>query len=173
MTPFGAILMDPPWLECGGGKIKRGADRHYPIMSTPEILSTVKECPLWAPAANAHLWLWVTNNKLIDGLWLMEALGFRYVTNLIWVKDRFGLGYYLRGQHELCLLGVRGRTGRASRTFSTVIHAKRREHSRKPDEIYGIIEGVSPGPYAEIFSRTSRAGWTAWGNDAGRFEEDK
>lgn len=169
MTPFGATLMDPPWLERGGGKIKRGADRHYPIMSTQEILVTIQQCPLWAPADDAHLWMWVTNNKLIDGLWLLEMLGFRYVTNLAWVKDRFGLGYYLRGQHELCLLGVRGSTGRASRTHSTVIQAKRREHSRKPDEIYDVIEGVSPGPYAEIFSRTSHPGWQAWGNDTGLF----
>lgn len=172
MTAYGAILMDPPWLERGGGKIKRGADRHYPLMKTPEIRDTILECPLWRPATNSHLWMWVTNNKLPDGLWLMEELGYRYVTNIVWVKDRFGLGYYLRGMHELCLLGVRGRTGRATATVTTVIHAARREHSRKPDQIYDVVEAVSPGPYAEIFSRVTREGWDAWGKDAGLFDGD-
>lgn len=108
---FQTVLADPPWNETGGGKVKRGADRHYPLLKTKEMPGVMmEECPHWADVADtAHLYLWVTNNFLPDGLWLMEQLGFRYVTNRAWAKDRFGLGQYYRGQHELCLFGVRGK----------------------------------------------------------------
>jgi len=116
---YPCIAADPAWNETGGGKIKRGADRHYPLIKKREdILRVMVTAPCWRPAKNAHLWLWVTNNFLLDGLWLMDALGFRYVTNRAWAKmvpncgswvpQRPGLGQYLRGQHELLLFGVRG-----------------------------------------------------------------
>lgn len=123
---YSCIAADPPWNEQGGGKCKRGAQRHYALIKKREdILRVMVTAPCWRPADNAHLWLWVTNNFLPDGLWLMDALGFRYVTNRAWAKcvqnyhetglpvgwlpQRPGLGQYLRGQHELLLFGVRGR----------------------------------------------------------------
>jgi N6-adenosine-specific RNA methylase IME4 len=153
MTRYGTILADPPWLERGGGKIKRGADRHYPLMYTKDICAL----PVQGIAApDSHLYLWVTNNFLPDGLQVMEAWGFRYVTTITWAKDRFGLGQYFRGQTEHCLFGVRGKPGykvangkRCQGT--TLISAPRGEHSAKPEALRHMIERVSPGPYLELF----------------------
>lgn len=167
--PYQTVLADPPWMERGAGKCKRGADRHYKLMSTPDIIAYLGEVPL---ADSCHMYLWVTNSFLPDGLRVMEALGIRYITNLVWVKDRFGLGQYFRGQHELLLFGVKGRlpyklTEEGRRvTIPSVIAAKRREHSRKPDEQYGIIERTSYGPYLEVFAKHHRQGWDVWGDEA-------
>ena len=103
MTQVRTIVADPPWLERGGGQCKRGADRHYPLMPTDAIIKLMREVLFMRVEPHAHLYLWVTNNFLPDGLLVGKALGFRYVTNLCWVKDRAGLGQYWRGQHELLL----------------------------------------------------------------------
>jgi N6-adenosine-specific RNA methylase IME4 len=160
---YRTILIDPPWYEKGGGKIKRGADRHYPLLKTDEIIKVIKQSGVFNPDDNCHLYLWVTNNFLKDGLRVMEELGFRYITNLVWVKDRFGLGQYFRGQHELCLFGVKGKLPARNRKTSTVIIEKRRAHSQKPTKIYEIIESVSYPPYLEMFARQTRLGWDSWG----------
>lgn len=102
---YHTIYADPPWMERGGGKIKRGADRHYPLMSTKDIMAL--DVPSSA-ADDCHLYLWVTNNFLPDGLKVMEAWGFRYVTMITWLKDRAGLGQYFRGITESCLFGIKG-----------------------------------------------------------------
>jgi N6-adenosine-specific RNA methylase IME4 len=169
---FGAIVADPPWLERGGGKIKRGADRHYPLMATSDICQLpVKQIA----SPSAHLYLWVTNNFLPDGLRVMEAWGFRYVTNVCWVKDRNGLGQYFRGRHELCLFGVRGETHLPDVAPSSVLEslqesetigAPRGRHSEKPAALLELAERVSLGPRLELFARSSRDGWTALGNQA-------
>lgn len=163
---YRAIMMDPPWTEVGGGTIKRGADRHYPLVKTKDMPSVVQSGALWRPADDCHLWLWATNNYLMDALWLMGELGFRYVTNAVWVKQRKGLGQYMRGQHELLLFGVKGKAMVPStdRRPPTVIHADRTAHSRKPDEFYELVETVSDGPYLEVFARRDRPGWHSWGN---------
>lgn len=167
------VMADPPWLERGAGQIKRGADRHYPLLPTIEIPIVMKSCPYWSEVAEdaAHLYLWATNNFLEDGLYVMRELGFRYITNLVWVKDRPGLGQYWRGQHELLLFGVRGegksalvRRDRDDLTTSP-IYARRGEHSAKPEASYERIEARSRGPYLEVFARSTRPGWTAWGNE--------
>jgi N6-adenosine-specific RNA methylase IME4 len=171
--------IDSPWNERGGGKVKRGADRHYDLLKTPDIIRVILTSPLWKPAANAHLWLWVTNNFLRDGLLVMDALGFRYVTNLAWgkmrwlgtvgerdtwVADRGGTGQYLRGCHELCLFGVRGRLKGQSKSARSFLPAARtRKHSQKPAEAYAVMEEVSPGPRAELFATEGRLGWDCWG----------
>lgn len=159
------IMADPPWWESGGGRIKRGADRHYALMKTPAIIEYMRTISF---DENAHLYLWVTNSFLEDGMEVMRSLGFRYVTNLVWVKDRIGLGQYFRGQHELLLFGVKGRAPykNESKAIPSVISAKRREHSRKPDEQYPIIEATSYGPMLEVFARSRRAGWDVMGNEA-------
>lgn len=155
--------MDGVW----GGKIKRGADRHYPLMKTKDITAI----PVQDIAdANSHLYLWVTNNFLPDGLKVMDAWGFRYVTMITWVKDRIGLGQYFRGITEHCLFGVRGNlpykiiNGKRQQGI-TVINAPKTIHSAKPEELRTMIEKVSYPPYVELFARTKVDKWYAWGNE--------
>lgn len=173
---FRTVLLDPPWLERGAGKVKRGADRHYPLLPTVDIPRVIQSAPVWHRIADdAHMYLWATNNFLQDGLWVMSMLGFRYVTKLEWVKDRVGLGQYWRGRTEPLLFGVRGE-GYAVRTerrdLDNVIDdpdcygAPRGEHSAKPELFRDLIEQRSHGPYLEMFARTPREGWTLWGNEA-------
>lgn len=166
---YPCILMDPPWQERGGGKIKRGADRHYPLVPTKQMPRLIMGSGAFNPAPDCHLWMWATNSFLPDALWLMDALGFRYITNAVWVKDRIGLGQYLRGQHELLLLGVQG-SGPAVRTdardLPSVIRAPRGKHSVKPKAAYELIEARTHGPRLEMFARARRPGWSSWGNES-------
>jgi N6-adenosine-specific RNA methylase IME4 len=168
MKQYEIIYADPPWNESGGGKIKRGADRHYPLMKTKEIMA------LQVPSANnAHLYLWVTNNFMADGLKVMEAWGFKYKTMITWHKDRFGLGQYFRGQTEHCLFGVKGmipyKTENGKRQQgTTVFEAPRNKHSQKPIEMIRLIEKVSDREgfnKLEMFARERRQGWDIWGNE--------
>jgi len=172
---FRTIVMDPPWNEAGGGKIKRGADRHYPLLKTEQMPDVITSCKHWSQIdENAHLYMWVTNSYLKDGLWLMDQLGFRYITNIAWAKQRIGIGRYFRGQHELCLFGVKG-NGFATRTadngIPSLIVANRTKHSKKPEAFTELVERRSVGPYLEMFARRTRPGWTCWGNEI--IEEDK
>lgn len=119
---------------------------------------------------NCHLYLWVTNNFLPDGLKVMEAWGFDYKTTITWGKDRFGLGQYFRGQSEHCLFGVKGNLPykvidgkRAQGT--TFFLARRQEHSQKPVQMREMIEKVSYPPFIELFARTQTPGWDVWGNE--------
>lgn len=162
---YGTIMADPPWMERGGGKIKRGADRHYPLMHTRDIRG-LPVADLALP--DSHLYLWVTNNFLPDGLEVMKAWDFRYVTCITWAKDKMGLGQYYRGMTEQLLFGIRGNPGYRSADGKrsqgrTLLSAPRGLHSRKPPEIRPIIERVSPGPYLELFAREEVAGWDSWG----------
>lgn len=163
---YGTILTDPPWPEYGGGKIKRGADRHYPLM-TVKAIAALDVKSLSSP--DSHLYMWVTNNYLSDGIDVMRAWGWRYVTCITWAKDKQGLGQYFRGMTEHCLFGVRGKPGyrfteSGGRSQGrTLIVAPRREHSVKPKELYEMAERVSPGPRVELFARDEREGWDRWG----------
>lgn len=167
---YRAIMLDPPWPERGGGKIKRGADRHYELMRVRDMPSAVLGNPAWRVADNAHLYTWATNNYLPDALWLIGELGFRYVTNVVWVKPRMSLGQYFRGKHELLLFAVRGKGKDLSvltdrRDLPTVIETApggRRVHSRKPAEAAELVEARSKGPWLEMFSDLEgpeRPGW--------------
>lgn len=166
---YQTILMDPPWHESGGGCIKRGADRHYPLIKTPDLPRVILRSPLWNPAENCHLYMWATNSFLSDALWLCGTLGFKYKTNVVWTKEgRPGLGQYFRGQHELLIFAVRGRgyaVKTESRSLTSWIHAPRGRHSEKPAAFYDLIESRSHGPYLEIFARSQRDGWDSWGNE--------
>lgn len=184
---YGTILIDPPWAEHGGGRVKRGADRHYPLLKRADIPRVVWSAPEFDPADDAHLWLWATNNFLSDGLALIRHLGFRYVTNLVWVKMRdnhpfdhmltgsmeheaglqIGLGQYFRGAHELLLFAVRGKAmvPKPCDRLPSVVFAERGKHSEKPRVIYDRIERISPAPRLEMFARSRREGWTSWGNE--------
>jgi N6-adenosine-specific RNA methylase IME4 len=125
-------------------------------------------------AARAHLYLWVPNALVAEGLEVMKRWGFTYKTNLVWYKirkdggpDGRGVGFYFRNVTELVLFGIRGsmRTLDAGRTQTNILATRKREHSRKPDELYEIIEACSPGPYLELFARHPRKGWAQWGNE--------
>jgi N6-adenosine-specific RNA methylase IME4 len=136
-----------------------------------------QQLPVAQVAADvAHLYLWVPNALLPDGLAVMEAWGFRYKSNIVWHKvrkdggsDGRGVGFYFRNVTELVLFGVRGRNARTlapGRRQVNYLSSRKREHSRKPDELYPLIEACSPGPFLELFARGVRPGWTAWGQQA-------
>ena len=165
---YQTVYADPPWPEYGGGKIKRGADQHYPLMKVSEIVALpVKELA----ANNSHLYLWVTNNYLPSGLEVMKAWGFRYITAITWLKYRMGLGQYYRGITEHCLFGVRGNlpykfTEEGMRAQGvTGFEASAEEHSVKPGKMRVMIEKVSYPPRIELFARRRSYGWDTWGNE--------
>lgn len=174
---FGAVLADPPWrFQNSTGKVAPEHRRlnRYDTLALPEI------CGL--PVARlcedvAHLYLWVPNALLPDGLDVLRAWGFAYKSNIVWHKIRMdggsdgrGVGFYFRNVTELLLFGVRGRNARTlapGRRQVNMLQSRKREHSRKPDEQYELIEGCSRGPFLEMFGRGERAGWATWGDQAG------
>ena len=168
---FKCISADPSWNEMCGVKIKRGSDRHYKCLKTHDIIRVIYQSGVWNPdPKGCHLWLWTTNNFLEDGLFVMKALGFRYINKLTWGKVRNGniqkgLGQYFFGSDEVCLFGVMGRLKRLERV-PTLLLAERDEHSRKPAEAYKMMQTVSPGPRLEMFARGQRRGWKCWGDEA-------
>lgn len=167
MTQYATILCDPPWPERGGGKIKRGADRHYPLMTVKQI-TALPVASLALP--NSHLYLWATNNFLPHALEVMKAWGWRYITCITWAKDKIGLGQYYRGQTEHLLFGVRGQLpykviNGLRFQGTTLISAPRGRHSAKPIVARQMIERVSYGPFLELFAREHVDGWDRWGNE--------
>lgn len=171
---YSTILADPPWqFQNRTGKMAPEHRRllRYPTMELEEIC----ELPVRdVVAATAHLYLWVPNALLAEGLEVMRRWGFTYKSNLVWYKirgdggpDGRGVGFYFRNVTELVLFGVRGsmRTLQPGRTQVNIMQSRKREHSRKPDEIYDLIERCSPGPYLEMFARFKRPGWSQWGNE--------
>lgn len=172
---FQTVLADPPWRFANRtGKVApehRRLDR-YDTMD----INAIKELPVGSHAAeNSHLYLWVPNALLPEGLAVMESWGYRYVSNIVWAKRRAdggpdgrGVGFYFRNVTELILFGVKGRMRTLSpgRSQVNMLETRKREHSRKPDEQYDLIESCSPGPYLELFARSVRDGWYAWGNEA-------
>jgi N6-adenosine-specific RNA methylase IME4 len=173
---FGTILADPPWQFTNRtGKVAPEHRRlaRYRTMTTDEICAM----PVARLAASpAHLYLWVPNALLPDGLRVMAAWGFEYKSNIVWHKirkdggsDGRGVGFYFRNVTELLLFGVRGKNARtlaAGRRQVNYMASRKREHSRKPDEQYELIEACSWGPYLELFARGTRPGWTYWGDQA-------
>ena len=171
---FRTILADPPWrFSNRTGKMAPEHRRlnRYATMTPQEIT----ELPVRHLAQKAgHLYLWVPNALIAEGLEVMRAWGFSYKTNLVWFKvrkdggpDGRGVGFYFRNVTELILFGVRAsmRTREAGRRQTNIIVARKREHSRKPDQVYDIIERCSPGPYLELFARHPRRGWCQWGDE--------
>jgi len=173
---FGTILADPPWqFQNRTGKVAPEHKRlnRYGTMELQEIC----DLPVKDIAAEpSHLYLWVPNALLPQGLEVMNAWGFRYISNIVWHKvrkdggsDGRGVGFYFRNVTELLLFGVRGKSARTldpGRSQVNMIQTRKREHSRKPDEQYKIIEECSWGPRLEMFSRGKRPGWEVWGNQA-------
>jgi N6-adenosine-specific RNA methylase IME4 len=173
---FRTILADPPWqFQNKTGKVAPEHRRlsRYGTMS----LADIKALPVASVTEDtAHLYLWVPNALLPEGIEVLKAWGFAYKSNLVWHKirkdggsDGRGVGFYFRNVTELLLFGVKGknaRTLKAGRTQVNYLATRKREHSRKPDEQYGLIESCSPGPYLELFARGARAGWAIWGDQA-------
>ena len=185
-SKFKTIMADPPWqFENKTGKVAPEHKRlnRYSTMTLDQICAM----PVAQLADDpAHLYLWVPNGLLPEGLKVMEAWGFKYKSNLIWEKirkdggpDGRGVGFYFRNVTEILLFGTRGKNartldpGRSQVNFieaegpdGDLLKTRKREHSRKPDEQYGIIEACSRGPYLELFARGERPGWSVWGNQA-------
>ncbi len=175
---FRTVLADPPWQFINRtGKVAPEHKRlnRYGTLSVEQI------CALPVAAvveATAHLYLWVPNALLPEGLRVLNAWGFRYKSNIVWHKlrkdggsDGRGVGFYFRNVTEILLFGVRGKNARTEtlgRTQVNYLGTRKREHSRKPDEQYPLIEGCSPGPYLELFARGVRPGWAVWGSQADR-----
>ena len=162
LGPFPVLYADPPWRYQFAESDTRGIENQYPTMALDEIRD------LMVPAAeDSMLFLWATSPKLTEALAVLEEWGFTYRTCMVWVKDRIGMGYYARQQHELLLIGARGdipAPAPATRPPS-VVTAPRAEHSAKPDEVYELIERMYPGyPKCELFQRRPRDGWVGWGN---------
>lgn len=175
-TRFRTVLADPPWqFDNKTGKVAPEHRRlsRYATMTLDEIMSLPVADVTGSPA---HLYLWVPNAMLPYGLSVLEAWGFQYKTNIIWHKvrkdggpDGRGVGFYFRNVTEMLLFGVRGKDARTlapGRRQVNIIKSMKREHSRKPDEAYEIIESCSHGPYLELFARGSRPNWTVWGNES-------
>jgi N6-adenosine-specific RNA methylase IME4 len=173
---FSTVLADPPWrFQNSTGKVAPEHRRlnRYGTMSLDDIQAlSVGEIA----APTSHLYLWVPNALLAEGLAVMAAWGFTYKSNIVWHKirkdggpDGRGVGFYFRNVTELILFGVRGKNARTlapGRSQVNFIATRKREHSRKPDELYPIIEACSPGPYLELFARGKRRKWEGWGNQA-------
>jgi N6-adenosine-specific RNA methylase IME4 len=171
---FSTILADPPWpFQNATGKIAPQHRRlwRYSVLSLSEIMNL----PVTQFGAT-HLYLWCPNALLPDGLAVMQAWGFSYKSNIVWHKvrkdggsDGRGVGFYFRNVTELILFGVRGKNARTlapGRRQVNLLATRKREHSRKPDEIYPIIEACSSPPYLELFARGMHTGWTSWGDEA-------
>ncbi len=177
---FQTILADPPWRFANRtGKMAPEHRRlsRYATMELPEI----KELPVAEIVEEpAHLYLWVPNALLPGGLDVLRAWGFEYKSNLIWHKirkdggsDGRGVGFYFRNVTEVVLFGVRGKNARTlapGRRQVNLISTQKREHSRKPDELYDVIEACSRGPFLEMFARDTRQDWVGWGNQAKNYE---
>ncbi len=180
---FATVLADPPWrFQNATGKMAPEHRRlsRYGTLSLEEI----KALPVANLAAEpSHLYLWVPNALLAEGLEVMAAWGFTYKSNIVWHKirkdggpDGRGVGFYFRNVTELVLFGIRGKNARTlapGRRQVNFIASRKREHSKKPDELYPIIEACSPGPFVELFARGARPGWKAWGDQAdGNYRPD-
>jgi N6-adenosine-specific RNA methylase IME4 len=178
-TKFGTVLADPPWqFQNRTGKMAPEHKRlnRYDTMT----LEDIKALPVHDIAkGTAHLYLWVPNALLPEGLEVMKSWGFQYKSNIVWHKirkdggpDGRGVGFYFRNTTELILFGIRGKGARTlapGRRQVNIIRTMKREHSRKPDEVYEIIKACSPGPHIELFARGLRKGWNAWGDQAEKY----
>jgi len=176
LAQYKTILADPPWqFSNRTGKMAPEHRRlnRYGTMT----LEGIQSLPVAGiAAAESHLYLWVPNALITEGLEVMKRWGFTYKTNIVWHKvrkdggpDGRGVGFYFRNVTELVLFGIRGRmrTAKPGRTQVNFLATCKREHSRKPEELYSIIEACSYGPYLELFARHSRPNWDAWGNEVG------
>jgi len=166
--PFRVIVADPPWAyEKRKDDGSHRAALTYPTMSTAEICAM----PIRERAhEDCVLWLWTTNAFMRDAFQVLDAWGFAEKTILTWAKDRMGTGDWLRGKTEHCILAVRGAPHVNLTNQTTLLTAPLRDHSRKPDEFYALVETLCPGSKLEVFARQQRPGWVAWGAESEKFD---
>jgi N6-adenosine-specific RNA methylase IME4 len=167
--PFRVIVADPPWSydSRSDDATHRAAN---PYASMP--IEAIKAMPVRKMAhEDCVLWLWTTNAHMRQAFEVLDAWGFAHKTILTWVKDRMGTGDWLRGQTEHCLMAVRGKPVVTLTSQTTAIRGPLREHSRKPEEFYALVETLCPGSKIELFARTQRKGWVAHGNEPERFSQ--
>ena len=170
VTPDGryqVIVSDPPWkYDARSEDTTHRGKNLYPEMTVPEICAL----PVASLAQdNCLLWLWTTNAFMRGAYECLDAWGFKEKTILTWDKENFGLGDWLRNVTEHCILAVRGRPLVSLTNQTTLIREKRREHSRKPEAFYALVEQLCPGSKLEMFSRTPRDGWSSWGAETTKF----
>jgi N6-adenosine-specific RNA methylase IME4 len=171
MTPteprrYGCIVADPPWPSMHQrSTYHRGKpEKHYPTM-TVEDIAALDVASL--AADDAHLWLWGVNRMLGEAYTVVRAWGFTPMSLLTWCKPGPGMGYYLRNNTEHAVFATRGRPMvPVKKVSSSWFQWPRLKHSQKPAEFFDIVEAVSPGPRLEMFARTTRPGWDAWGHQA-------
>ncbi len=169
---YGAILIDPPWAfktyTKADGIAQRCSEQHYRTMPLHELAGI--SVPDLA-AKSCALFIWAVDSHLDVSLDLIKIWGFKYKTiAFVWNKGRIGMGYWTRKQAEICLLATKGTPKRLSKAVRQVIDEPRREHSRKPDEIYSRIEALVNGPYLEMFARQRWPGWGVMGDAVDKFE---
>lgn len=166
---FGAIVADPPWsfsTYANDNVAPARGEQPYPVMSLDDI-KAMQVASVAAP--NALLFMWTVSHLQAEAIDVGRAWGFKPVSvAFVWDKGRMGMGYWTRQEVEICHLFKRGSPRRLSKGVRSLIRAPRREHSRKPDEVYGRVESLVAGPYLELFARQAWPGWSAWGNEAGR-----
>ena len=177
---FHTILADPPWRFAN--RTGKMAPEHHRLSRYATMdLKAIKELPVAEIIGEpAHLYLWVPNALLPEGIDVLREWGYQYKSNIVWHKvrkdggsDGRGVGFYFRNVTELVLFGVRGTNARTlapGRRQVNLISTQKREHSRKPDELYDVIEACSTGPFLELFARDTRKGWVGWGNQAANYE---
>jgi len=163
------IMADPPWRYDFSETDSRQIENQYATATVEEICGHVDLA--WFPeiAEDAVLFLWATAPKLKEGIQVLEEWGFEYKTHAIWDKEKIGMGYWFRGQHELLLVGTRGSMSppEASNRVSSVFREARGKHSKKPECVYSAIEGMFPTAVkAEIYQRDRREGWEGYGNES-------
>ena len=169
---YDIIEADPPWKFASNSKAKpgRNAMRHYPCMTDAELSE------MDVPAAkNALMFMWTTAPMMVRSLPILNAWGFRYVSQLVWVKSRIGTGFWARNRHEIVLIGKKGKfpCPRPAPFPDSVIEAATREHSRKPDELHKMIDAAWPDARKlEMFARQTRKGWDSFGNETNKFSEE-
>lgn len=162
---YDIVYADPPWRYDFSKSNSRAIESHYQTMELEDI------CKLKIPTKkDSLLYLWATAPKLIEALKVMESWGFTYTTNMVWIKPQMGMGYHAIGKHELLLIGKKGKMSPpgAQQRYQSVINASRGKHSKKPDDVYSIIEeAYPPSEYKllELFARNKRPGWEVWGNE--------
>ena len=173
---FACVLADPPWQFINRTGKMAPEHKRLSRYGTMDLLAISAMPVATISAPTSHLYLWVPNALLPEGLQVMKAWGFSYKSNIVWHKlrkdggsDGRGVGFYFRNVTEIVLFGVRGKNARTlqpGRRQVNYLGTRKREHSRKPDELYPIIEACSPGPRIELFARGARPGWTVWGKQA-------
>jgi len=166
---YKTIYIDPPWTFSGAGSIGPSIKAPYETMTFKEMMNTKPQIDELSDD-NCLMFMWVINNYLKEGIQLLEHWNFKYITNICWVKSSgAGLGRYVRGCHELCLIARKGKHKFKAKNIKSVIVSKRRQHSRKPDEMYDIIERIAHPPYIELFARNRHTGWDSQGNEVDKF----